>query len=200
MSYSKLKFTRVPTSVFLFRHQTTGQVVPSRKDSLEITTVWQHLRSPPTALRKDQWKPIIAVSGFPSDTTADIVWQSLMTYPEAIQNEEFKSLPKRLRVPIVKDQTQHKISALCRIISDLPNYLDDSRVFPIKPEGPLSLNLLCETPFFRELVEKDELKWPDFVKHEELVLLRGRNIMNPEYRKTTTAAEHREKIGNQIDI
>lgn len=205
MAYSTLRYTRIPTSLFLFRHQTTGQMVPSREDSLQvnlvlasltlqITTVWQHLRSPPTTLRKDQWKPILAANGFPSETTADIVWQSLMTYPSAIRSEDFKSMAKRLRTPIIKDQTQHKISALCRILHDLPNYLDDVRVFPTKPDGPLSLNLLWETPYFKNLVEKENLAWPEFVQHGQLDLVRGRNIMNEEYCKTPTGAERREKL------
>ncbi|KAI0243602.1 hypothetical protein L0F63_003790 [Massospora cicadina] len=157
-------------------------MVPSREDVLMISKVWKHMRKPPAKLRKDQWKPILAAKGFPSETTADIVWQSLVTFPAAVQDQEFKSKPTT------------KFCALCRILQDLPNYLDDQRVFPVKPESPLSLELLWETPYYSKLVDKENLEWPEFVKHGVLDLLRGRHIMNEEYRKTPTAGERAAKI------
>ncbi|KAI9298090.1 hypothetical protein K502DRAFT_286945, partial [Neoconidiobolus thromboides FSU 785] len=159
-------------------------------------------------LRKDHWKPIAVVSGFEDLRTADIVWHSLTTYPNPIRDEKWITLPKRLRRVQELDQAEHKLSALCRILTELPEHSKDNRVFPEGLKGDLNLTILWETEHFKNLPQKQGLSWPEFINHQKLNLIRGRNLANQELNTTHSGVEkliklqdmHKQRIESKKEL
>lgn len=119
----------------------------------------------PVRLRKDLWRPLVALTGFETPQTAQAVTDALLHRSKARQlelqtSEEHLTRPKRLRVVDEKDLVEKSVLSLREALES------------VKSESKIMA--LWEQPHFMEL--KGEKEWPAFLEHGQLELRNNRFV------------------------
>ncbi|KAI8341241.1 hypothetical protein BC941DRAFT_459698 [Chlamydoabsidia padenii] len=151
-------------SVYLFRHVQTQQVLNKALNQLETT-----LR--PVRLRKDLWRPMVALTGFNTSQSAQAVSDALLQRSQARQldfktTEEHLARPKRLRQVDEQDLVEKSVVSLLEALE---------KVAPAHFKNNEKLLALWEQPRFMEL-KGEEKVWPAFVEHGQLELKNNRFV------------------------
>lgn len=122
--------------------------------------------SKPPALRKDLWRPLVALTGFETAQSAQAVTDALLQRSKQRQldlqtTEEHLARPKRLRVVDEIDMVERSIVSLREAIES--TYKGDQKLLA-----------LWEQPQFMEL--KGDKEWPSFLQHGQLELKNNRFV------------------------
>ncbi|KAK9696696.1 hypothetical protein K7432_012326 [Basidiobolus ranarum] len=178
-------------ALFLFRNIMTSQVLLTLKQNVKPAVLTQLKETQrPAHYRKDHWTPMIAVTGFESFTHLNLLNTLVHDNIDPIKKDaEWLKKKKTVRKVEEMDQVDSRVIALCKGLNQLPKRLHNAEV----PK----LTLFWERPSLKDVIEKDELNWPAFVAHEKLQIIRGRNIMNDEFRVTKTAQERKSRVKPQ---
>ncbi|ORZ24202.1 hypothetical protein BCR42DRAFT_317701, partial [Absidia repens] len=153
--------TMASHSVYLFRHVQTQQVLVLN----QLDTITR-----PVRLRKDLWRPMVALTGFNTSHSAQAVSDALLQRSQARQldfktTEEHLSRPKRLRQVDEQDLVEKSVVSLLEALE---------KVAPAHVKNDEKLLALWEQPRFMEL--KGEKDWPAFVEHGQLELKNNRFV------------------------
>ncbi|KAI9312169.1 hypothetical protein BX666DRAFT_1989386 [Dichotomocladium elegans] len=159
-------------AVYLFRNIQTNQVIVSTKHFAKNATLKQLDNAiRPVRLRKDLWRPMLALTGFNSSQSAQAVTDALLQRSKGRQQQiktsaEHLELPKRARGPIESDLVETTVVSLRDALESLgPKHFG----------GETKLAALWEQPRFLEMVEEGK-QWPSFVEHGQLELKNNRLI------------------------
>lgn len=119
----------------------------------------------PHQLRKDLWRPLVALTGFQTPQSAQAVTDALLQRSKARQNDlkfsqEQLARPKRLRVVDEQDLVETSIVSLCEALESVGS--------------KDKLLALWEQPHFMEL--KGEKEWPSFLEHGHMELKNNRFV------------------------
>ncbi|KAI8138103.1 hypothetical protein BJV82DRAFT_632617 [Fennellomyces sp. T-0311] len=158
-------------SVYLFRHIQTNQVIVSTRQWAQNRSLRQlDTATRPVRLRKDHWRPLVAVTGFNSLQSAQAVSDALLQRSAERQldfktSPEHLARPKRLRAIDEKDLVEKSIVSLREAIE---------AVAPKHFNNETKLSALWEQPRFLEM--KGEQEWPAFVEHGQLELKNNRFV------------------------
>jgi hypothetical protein len=120
----------------------------------------------PPALRKDLWRPLVALTGFQTAQSAQAVTDALLQRSQQRQldlrlSEDHLARPKRLRVVDEKDLVEKSIMSLREAIESVCK--EDEKLLA-----------LWEQPQFMEL--KGDKEWPSFLEHGQLELKNNRFV------------------------
>ncbi|CDH61450.1 hypothetical protein RO3G_08955 [Lichtheimia corymbifera JMRC:FSU:9682] len=159
-------------SVYLFRHIQTNQVIVSTKHFAKTRNLRQlDNATRPVRLRKDLWRPMLALTGFTNEKSAQAVTDALLQRSKARQfdlktSAEHLSTPKRTRGPVESDLVEKSVLSLQEALESVaPKHFS--------PETKLSA--LWEQPRFLEMVQEGK-QWPAFVEHGQLELKNNRFV------------------------
>lgn len=119
----------------------------------------------PVRLRKDLWRPLVALTGFQTPQTAQAVTDALLQRSKARQVElqtsaDHLARPKRLRVVDELDLVQTSIVSLREALESVAS--------------KEKLLALWEQPQFMDL--KGDKEWPSFLEHGQLELKNNRFV------------------------
>ncbi|KAI8968313.1 hypothetical protein BDF20DRAFT_827917 [Mycotypha africana] len=153
-------------TLYLFRHIQTKQVL-------------QLGGYKPPKLRKDHWRPLVAVTGFKSSDSVDALANALLYRKTSKQvslvtSPEHKARQKRLRAVDEMDLIDRTLTSLreaIEVIADRRNEKD--------------LLALWEQPHFMKL--KDEKDWPSLLKHGQLELRNNRFVTEEDKSAAATS-------------
>ncbi|CAG8480923.1 7681_t:CDS:2 [Diversispora eburnea] len=143
----------------------------------------------PHKIRRDLWKPILAISGFSSYTsviaTNNIVRDKLLNYPKPA---DYLKLRRKERMKDDMDQLEKSVCSLCYALNKV--------VYTKGYEWDASSNLIIywENPELKEVPTKVGLTWPKCVKHQKLLIKRGTIPLNQEFKVIQKPEEVREEI------
>lgn len=123
-------------------------------------------KNKPVQLRKDLWRPLVALTGFETPQTAQAVTDALLFRSKARQldlktSEEHIARPKKSRVVDEKDLVEKSIVSLREALESVKH--NESKLLA-----------LWEQPHFMEL--KGEKEWPAFLQHGQLELKNNRFV------------------------
>ncbi|CAO3656103.1 unnamed protein product [Mucor hiemalis] len=97
-------------SVYLYRHVQTKQVLVSLRQNMKNKTLNQlgTTNNKPITLRKDLWRPLVALTGFQTPQSAQAVSDALLQRSKARQqdlktDQDHIARPKRLRAVDERD-------------------------------------------------------------------------------------------------
>ncbi|KAI8091313.1 uncharacterized protein B0P05DRAFT_526946 [Gilbertella persicaria] len=154
-------------SVYLFRHIQTKQILVSLKPNMKSKVLNQLASTQrPVALRKDLWRPLVALTGFQTPQTAQAVSDAFLQRSKTRQldmatSPEHLARPKRLRVVDEKDLIEKSVMSLCESLEAVAKH--ETQVLA-----------LWEQPQFMEL--KGDAEWPAFLQHGQLELRNNRFV------------------------
>ncbi|KAI9497135.1 hypothetical protein BDB00DRAFT_805124 [Zychaea mexicana] len=159
-------------SVYLFRHIQTNQVIVSMRQWTQNRSLRQLdtvLRPP--RLRKDHWRPLVAITGFNTLQSAQAVSDALLQRSQVRQLEfktspEHLARPKRMRTVDEKDLVEKSVVSLREALES---------VAPKHFNGETKLSALWEQPRFLEM-KGDDHEWPAFLEHGQLELKNNRFV------------------------
>ena len=119
----------------------------------------------PTRLRKDLWRPLVALTGFQTPQSAQAVTDALLQRSKARQldlklAEDHIARPKRLRVVDEQDLVETSIESLREALESVGS--------------KDKLMALWEQPHLMEL--KNEKTWPSFLEHGQMELKNNRFV------------------------
>ena len=119
-------------------------------------------------LRKDLWRPLVALTGFQSPQSAQAVTDALLQRSKARQldlktSEEHIAKPKRIRQVDELDLVEKSIVSLREALESVAASKKESKLLA-----------LWEQPYFMEL--KGEKEWPSFLEHGQLELKNNRFV------------------------
>ncbi|KAI7895064.1 uncharacterized protein EV154DRAFT_413931 [Mucor mucedo] len=139
-------------SVYLYRHVQTKQILLGTMNA-------------PVRLRKDLWRPLVALTGFQTPQSAQAVTDALLQRSKARQVElqtspDHVARPKRLRVVDELDLVETSIVSLREALES------------VAPKE--NLLALWEQPQFMEM--KGDKAWPSFLEHGQLELKNNRFV------------------------
>ncbi|KAI8986383.1 hypothetical protein BDB01DRAFT_849441 [Pilobolus umbonatus] len=155
-------------SLYLYRHVQTQQVLVSLRQNMKNKTLKQITEvKKPLTLRKDLWRPLVAVTGFPTPQSAQAVSDALIKRSKDRQidlktSEEHLLRPKRLRVVDELNMVEKSIVSLCEALET------------VGPKDDNKLLALWEQPHFMDL--KGDKQWPSNIEHGELELRNNRFV------------------------
>ncbi|OBZ89926.1 hypothetical protein A0J61_02028 [Choanephora cucurbitarum] len=153
--------------VYIFRHIQTKQVLVSLKPNMKSKVIQQLATTQrPVTLRKDLWRPLVALTGFQTPQTAQAVSDALLQRSKTRQidlatSPEHFARPKRLRVVDEKDLIEKSVISLRESLASAA-------------KNETSVLALWEQPHFMEL--KGEGEWPSFLQHGQLELKNNRFV------------------------
>ncbi|ORX60249.1 hypothetical protein DM01DRAFT_1332404 [Hesseltinella vesiculosa] len=159
-------------TVYLFRHIQTQQVLVSTRSVMKNKMLSTQLQTAgrPISLRKDLWRPLVALTGFSTPQSAQAVSDALLQRSKArlidIKSEaEHLQRPKRLRVVDENDMVERSVASLREALEAVKKPLDSEKLLA-----------LWEQPRFMEMT--GEKSWPAFVEHGHLELKNNRFVKN----------------------
>ncbi|KAI9475937.1 MAG: hypothetical protein EXX96DRAFT_575191 [Benjaminiella poitrasii] len=159
----------VSTSIYLFRHVQTQQVLVSLRQNMKSKVLNQlDTTARPTNLRKDLWRPLVALTGFQTPQSAQAVTDALLHHSKSLQLElktdkDHITEPKRLRKVKEMDLVEKSIISLCKALETVGASKNET-----------TLLALWEQPRFMEL--KGDKEWPSFLEHGQLELRNNRFV------------------------
>ncbi|KAI9271735.1 hypothetical protein BDA99DRAFT_500851 [Phascolomyces articulosus] len=138
----------------------------------------------PPRLRKDHWRPLVAITGFNTPQSAQAVSDALLQRSKVRQlefktSEEHLGRPKRLRRVDEKDLVEKSIVSLREALESVTD-----KHFKNKEDGKLLA--LWEQPQFLELKGEGQ-EWPAFIEHGQLELKNNRFVSASNNASSTTA-------------
>ncbi|KAF7731958.1 hypothetical protein EC973_007063 [Apophysomyces ossiformis] len=157
-------------SVYLFRNIQTHQVLVSTRQSLKnkgLNQLDSAIR--PVRLRKDLWRPMLAITGLNTAQSAQALSDALLQRSQSRQLEfrtepEQLKRPKRLRIVDQKDLVEKSVVSLREALEDIaPKHFKD-----------MKLTALWEQQRFMEMA--GEKGWPEFIEHGQLELKNNRFV------------------------
>ncbi|CAG8494305.1 13444_t:CDS:10 [Acaulospora colombiana] len=154
---------------------TVGRTAKTKYLKSQITDDKQR----PHEIRRDFWKPIIAISGFSSYTsvmtTNNIIQHKLRTYPKP---QDYYRLERKVRMQDDMNQLEKSVYGLCYAINSLVHTKG------YEQEGSSKLTIYWERLAMKDLPSKSglDLKWPVCVQHKKLMLKRGTIMLNEEFK------------------
>ncbi|KAI7901546.1 uncharacterized protein BX663DRAFT_110072 [Cokeromyces recurvatus] len=156
-------------SIYIFRHIQTQQVLISLRQSMKSRVLNQlGTTVRPTNLRKDLWRPLVALTGFQTTQAAQAVTDALLHHSKDLQlkqkmDKDHILQPKRLRVVEEKNMVEKSIVALRKALESVAASRNETRLLA-----------LWEQPYFMEL--KGDKEWPSFLEHGQLELRNNRFV------------------------
>ncbi|RUS19930.1 hypothetical protein BC937DRAFT_86701, partial [Endogone sp. FLAS-F59071] len=180
-------------AVYLYRHIQTSQVLVSFRKGMKSKILNQILdqTARPPRLRKDHWMPVVAITGFKDVRSAqsihDALLERLRKRQQCKQNSpDHLALPKRLRTPVEQNQLSEALVSLREIVqrflenkpSKLKIRWDGDNIFYNMAKSK-EAEAVAVARYGKEegkVYAKEEVDWPDGIKHTTLVLKRGRTI------------------------
>ncbi|KAI8097342.1 transcriptional regulation of mitochondrial recombination-domain-containing protein [Halteromyces radiatus] len=162
-------------SVYLFRHIQTQQVLVSTRQVMKNKALQQlDITNRPVRLRKDLWRPMVALTGFNTSQSAQAVSDALLQRSKARQldfktTEEHLARPKRLRQVDEQDLVEKSVVSLLEALE---------KVATTHIKNDEKLLALWEQPRFMDL--KGDKEWPAFVEHGQLELKNNRFVKTSE--------------------
>ncbi|KAI9008940.1 hypothetical protein CLU79DRAFT_775941 [Phycomyces nitens] len=158
-------------SIYLFRHIQSNQVLVSTRQILKNKALEQLQQAGrPVRLRRDLWRPVVALTGFDSENAAQAVSDALLHRSKTHQldfstKQEHLARPKRLRQVDENDLLEKSVTSLREALETVsPKYLKDGA----------KLTALWEQARFSEL--KGDSEWPAFLEHGQLALKNNRFV------------------------
>ncbi|RHZ90235.1 hypothetical protein Glove_2g8 [Diversispora epigaea] len=177
---------------FIYSHVITKQVIFTIGRALQTKYLESQIKSfneRPHKIRRDLWKPILAISGFSSYTsviaTNNIVRDKLLNYPKP---DDYLKLRRKERMKDDMDQLEKSVCSLCFALNKI--------VYTKGYEWDASSNLIIhwESPELKEISKKVGLTWPKCVQHQKLLLKRGTIPLNQEFKVIQKPEEFREEL------
>ncbi|GJJ77721.1 hypothetical protein EMPS_10080 [Entomortierella parvispora] len=176
---SKAAVKQASSTVYLFRHIQTAQVLVSMQKTVErqnLKQITDETRRP-AHVRHDHWHPLAAVKGLPDHKAALSLHNSLrdhqlnMHQRQFVQNKEHMAQPKRLRAPQEMNQVETTLVKLVELLNEQP---------ALKASKGQGVEILWERDGVRkQILEKEGLPTLlEGIQHGELVIKRGRDIAN----------------------
>ncbi|KAG0348944.1 hypothetical protein BG004_003427 [Podila humilis] len=164
-------------TVYLFRHIQTAQVLVSLKNSVEKQSLKQIKDETcrPAHVRPDHWQPLVAIQGFLRPGDALSFHNSLRDHQLNIikskhQDRDHMSQPRRLRAPQEMKQVDETLVRMVELLNQQP------QVVASKGQG---FQILWEREGVRnQIQEMDGVSFPEGIQHGNLVVKRGRDIVN----------------------
>ncbi|KAI7863116.1 hypothetical protein BDF14DRAFT_1424311 [Spinellus fusiger] len=161
-------------SVYLFRHIQSNQVLVSTRPNMKSKSLSQLNLARPIRLRKDLWRPVVALTGFDSEKAVRAVQDALLHRSKAYQltlatDKEHLTRPKRLRSVDEKDILKTSIVSLREALESVSHRY-------LKEDGKLTA--LWEQTQHMEL--KGDSEWPAFLEHGQLALKNNRFVSEQE--------------------
>ncbi|KAI7856308.1 hypothetical protein BDC45DRAFT_437511, partial [Circinella umbellata] len=157
--------TNMSHSVYLFRHIQTNQVINRSLRQLETV-------ARPTHLRKDLWRPLVAITGFNTSQSAQAVSDALLQRSK-VRQLEFKTSPEHLsrrksqRQVDEKDLVEKSVVSLREALESVtPKHFSNNNA---------KLLALWEQPRFLEM-KGEAQEWPAFIEHGQLELKNNRFV------------------------
>ncbi|KAG2231640.1 hypothetical protein BDF21DRAFT_464605 [Thamnidium elegans] len=156
----------VANSVYIYRHVQTKQILVSLRQNMKNKVLNQlGTKNAPVRLRKDLWRPLVALTGFETPQSAQAVTDALLQRSKARQidlqtSESHLARPKRLRVVDELNLVETSIVSLREALETVGS--------------KEKLLALWEQPHFMEL--KGEKEWPSFLEHGQLELKNNRFV------------------------
>ncbi|KAG0739006.1 hypothetical protein G6F57_003293 [Rhizopus arrhizus] len=161
--------TAVHHGVYLFRHVQTNQVLVSLKQNMKNKTLNQlGTIHRPIRLRKDLWRPLVALTGFDTPQSAQALSDALLERSQTCQKElevsaDHRARPRRLRAVDEMNMVESSVLSLRDALES---------VGAKRQQGKLLA--LWEQPQWMEL--KGEKEWPSFLEHGQLELRNNRFV------------------------
>ncbi|GAN08874.1 hypothetical protein MAM1_0228d08391 [Mucor ambiguus] len=157
------------SSIYLFRHVQTKQILVSSRQNMknkvlnQLGTAHKHPQ-----LRKDLWRPLVALTGFQSPQSAQAVTDALLQRSKARQldlqsSQEYIAKPKRIRQVEEQDLVEKSIVSLREALESVAASRNETKLLA-----------LWEQPHFMDL--KGEKEWPSFLEHGQLELKNNRFV------------------------
>ncbi|KAF8983423.1 hypothetical protein BGZ46_010266 [Entomortierella lignicola] len=164
-------------TVYLFRHIQTSQVLVSLKNTVEKQSLKQIKDETrrPAHVRHDHWHPLAAIQGFRSHQDALAFHNSLRDHQlnlhsSKILDEKHMLQPRRLRAPQEMNQVDETLVKMFELLNEQPQ---------IKANKGEGINILWERDGVRkQMLEKEGILLPEGIKHGNLSIKRGRDIIN----------------------
>ncbi|KAF9915490.1 hypothetical protein BX616_006056 [Lobosporangium transversale] len=164
-------------TVYLFRHIQTSQVLVSLKNSVEKQSLKQITDETrrPAHVRPDHWHPLVAIQGFARHQDALAFHNSLRDHQlnmhtAKTSNETHMLQPRRLRAPQEMKQVDETLVKMVELLNEQPQ---------IKANKGKGIHILWEREGVRkQLLEKDGVSLLEGIEHGDLVIRRGRDIVN----------------------
>ncbi|KAF9903680.1 hypothetical protein EC991_003455 [Linnemannia zychae] len=169
-------------TVYLFRHIQTSQVLVSLKSSVEKQSLKQitDVTRRPAHVRPDHWHPLAAIQGFARSQDALSFHNSLRDHQlnlhaAKVADAEHMAQPRRLRAPQEMNQVDQTLVKMVELL--------DAQIQE-KKGSVKGLKILWERDGVRKsILDKEEgvLEGKvllEGVEHGELVVKRGRDIVN----------------------
>ncbi|KAI9361817.1 hypothetical protein BD770DRAFT_408300 [Pilaira anomala] len=153
-------------SVYIYRHIQTKQVLVSLRQNMKTKVLNQlGTKNAPVRLRKDLWRPLVALTGFETPQSAQAVTDALLQRSKARQvdlktSDSHLARPKRMRVVDELNLVETSIVSLREALESVGS--------------KEKLLALWEQPHFMEL--KGEKEWPSFLEHGQLELKNNRFV------------------------
>ncbi|KAI9250322.1 hypothetical protein BY458DRAFT_524777 [Sporodiniella umbellata] len=151
--------------LYLYRHVQTNQVLVSLRQNMKNKALNQLGPNRTPVLRKDLWRPLVALTGFDTFQSAQALNDALLQRSEVRQNQlktssEHVARPKRLRKVDEQNMVENSILSLREALESVS-----------KKQNLLAL---WEQPRFMEM--KGEKEWPSSLKHGQLELRNNRFV------------------------
>ncbi|KAF9190930.1 hypothetical protein BGZ51_008079 [Haplosporangium sp. Z 767] len=171
------KTTTSPNTVYLFRHIQTSQVLVSLKNSVEKQSLKQITDETrrPAHVRPDHWHPLVAIQGFrrPQDALSfhnSLRDHQLNLHSVKVADPKHMIQPRRLRAPQEMDQVDETLVKMVELLNTQPQ---------IKANQGKGIHILWEREGVRkQILEKEGVSLPEGIQHGDLIIKRGRDIIN----------------------
>ncbi|KAG0318169.1 hypothetical protein BGZ99_005835 [Dissophora globulifera] len=165
------------TTVYLFRHIQTSQVLVSLKNSVEKQSLKQIADETrrPAHVRPDHWHPVLAIQGFERHQDALAFHNSLRDHQlnhisAKTTDATYMKQPRRLRAPQEMNQIDSTLVKMVELLNEQPQ---------IKANKGQGFHILWEREGVRkDLLEKEGISLPEGIQHGDLAIRRGRDIAN----------------------
>lgn len=129
----------------------------------------------PAHVRPDHWHPLIAIQGFNRHQDALAFHNSVRDHQlnsQAAKHADSKHMtqPRRLRATQEMNQVDETLVKMVELLNEQPQ---------IKASKGKGIRILWEREGVKkQLLEKEGISLPEDVQHGDLVIKRGRNIVN----------------------
>ncbi|KAF9976819.1 hypothetical protein BGZ73_007726 [Actinomortierella ambigua] len=173
-------------SVYLFRNIQTSQVLVSmtkRLESQNLKQIADETRRPPR-IRHDHWHPMAAVQGFQTHLDALAFHNSLRDHQinmtEAKRaSAEHMIQPKRLRAPVEMNQVNETLIKMADLLAKNKTLAES--------QGK-GITILWERPhMLKQISEEHGVTFLDAIEHGDLLVHRGRDIIDSAEPKSPSA-------------
>lgn len=129
----------------------------------------------PPHVRPDHWHPLIAIQGFSRHQDALAFHNSIRDHQlnlQAAKHADPKHMvqPRRLRAPQEMSQVDETLVKMVELLNEQPQ---------IKATKGKGIRILWEREGIKkQLLEKEGISLPEDIQHGDLVIKRGRDIVN----------------------